>query len=151
MCIRDSSTGYVKGVFSIPDPNNDANPRWRTGKRVFRLTSSSTNSQDKTAVATSAEGDYDAKGLLETVQEAIISTREARTERLNVTDSQTIQRSANRVVGRVPQRDDNDRNNRGDPLAQSFVVDVEDGIFITSIDAFFATKSSTLPLSLIHI
>ena len=131
------STGYVKGVFSIPDPNNDANPRWRTGKRVFRLTSSSTNSQDKTAVATSAEGDYDAKGLLETVQEAIISTREARTERISVTDQQTIQRNANRVVGRIQ---------RGDPLAQSFVVDVEDGLFVTSIDAFFATKSSTLPV-----
>ena len=36
--------------------------------------------------------------------------------------------------------------NNGDPLAQSFMVDVEDGIFITSLDAFFATKSSTLPV-----
>ena len=35
-------------------------------KRVFRLTSSSTNSEDRTAVATYGEGDYDAKGLLET-------------------------------------------------------------------------------------
>tara|TARA_B100001057_G_scaffold499747_1_gene611596 strand:+ start:5276 stop:11542 length:6267 start_codon:yes stop_codon:yes gene_type:complete len=140
------STGYVKGEFAIPDPNNDANPRWRTGKRVFRLTSSSINSQDKTNVATSAEGDYDAKGLLETVQEAIISTREPRTERLNVTDSQTIQRNANRVVGRVPRQENNDDNNRGDPLAQSFVVDVEDGLFVTSINTFFATKSSTLPV-----
>ena len=140
------STGYVKGVFAIPDPNVDANPRWRTGNRVFRLTSSSSNSQDVTAVATSAEGDYSAKGLQETVQEAIISTREARTERVNVTSTQTIQRSANRVVGRVPRNDDNGGGGRGDPLAQSFVVDVEDGIFITSIDAFFATKSSTLPV-----
>ena len=68
--ITTDSTGYVKGVFAIPDPNDTTKPRWRTGKRIFRLTSSSTNSQDRTAVATSAEGDYDAKGLLETTQEA---------------------------------------------------------------------------------
>ena len=33
-----------------------------------------------------------------------------------------------------------------DPLAQSFMVDEEEDIFITSLDAFFATKSSTLPV-----
>jgi hypothetical protein len=34
----------------------------------------------------------------------------------------------------------------GDPLAQSFMIDEEDGIFITSLDAFFATKSNTIPV-----
>ena len=29
-------------------------------------------------------------------------------------------------------------------LAQSFIVDEEDGVFITSLDVFFATKSSTI-------
>ena len=56
---------------------NNSNPRWRTGERVFRLTSSSTD--DRTSdVETSAEVDYTARGILETVQETIISTREAR-------------------------------------------------------------------------
>ena len=36
----------VSGTFSIPDPKVNSNPRWRTGERTFRLTSSSTNSQD---------------------------------------------------------------------------------------------------------
>ncbi len=36
--------------------------------------------------------------------------------------------------------------NGGDPLAQSFMVDEEDGVFVTTIDAFFATKSSTIPV-----
>ena len=31
-------------------------------------------------------------------------------------------------------------------MAQSFVIDVEDGMFITSLDAFFATKSDTIPV-----
>ena len=35
-----------------------------------------------------------------------------------------------------------------DPLAQTFQVDQSDGIFITSVDFFFATKSETIPLEL---
>ena len=53
--LNTDANGYIKGTFAIPDPNTSGNPRWRTGKRVFRLTSSSTNSEDRTAVATSAK------------------------------------------------------------------------------------------------
>src|SRR6056300_407740 len=134
--IITDANGSVTGTFDIPDPNISSNPRWRTGKRIFRLTASSTNSEDRTAVATSGEADYDAKGLLETTQEAIVSTREARTVRQTVTSTRTTTRNASRVIGR----------RGGDPLAQSFVVDEEDGIFITSLDAFFATKSDTIPV-----
>jgi len=148
--VTTDANGFVSGTFAIPDPNVTSNPRWRTGKRVFRLTSSSTNSNDRTAVATSAEGDYDAKGLLETTQEAIISSREARTVRTSTTGNRAQTRTSNRVIAvRQPQRqgrEDNNRAQRGDPLAQSFIVDEEDGIFITSLDAFFATKSDTIPV-----
>jgi hypothetical protein len=143
------SNGSVTGVFAIPDPNVTSNPKWRTGKRVLRLTSSQTNSADSTAVATSAEGDYDAKGLLETTQEAIISSREARTVRTSTTGNRTQTRNSNRVIAvRQPQRDNGGGGNGGggDPLAQSFIVDEEDGIFITSLDAFFATKSDNIPV-----
>ena len=33
----------TSGVFALPTPQVDSNPRWRTGKRTFRLTTSSTN------------------------------------------------------------------------------------------------------------
>src|SRR6056300_539217 len=128
------ANGFVTGTFAIPDPNVSSNPRWRTGKRVFRLTSSSTNTTDRTATATAAEADYDAKGLLETVQEAVVSTREARTVRQDTTERRAISRQTSTTIG------------RRDPLAQSFLVEDEDGVFITSIDAFFATKSSTIPV-----
>jgi hypothetical protein len=148
--IVTNANGYVTGTFAIPDPKTSSNPRWRTGKRIFRLTSSSTNSTDRTAVATSGEADYDAKGLLETTQEAIVSTREARTVRGDVTSTRTTTRNASRVIAtRQPDRGNDGptpNGGRGDPLAQSFVVDEEDGIFITSLDAFFATKSDTIPV-----
>src|SRR6056300_328544 len=144
--IITDANGFVTGTFAIPDPNVSSNPRWRTGKRVFRLTSSSSNSADETAVATSAEADYDAKGLLETTQEAIVSTREARTVRSTVTTSRQTTRTASRVIAtRQPDRGGGNGGG-GDPLAQSFMVDVEDGLFVTSLDVYFATKSDTIPV-----
>ena len=38
-----SASGAVSGVFAIPNPNTRGNPRFRTGERVFRLTTSPTN------------------------------------------------------------------------------------------------------------
>ena len=137
------ANGAVSGTFAIPDPNTASNPRWRTGKRVFRLTASSTNSEDKSAVATSAEADYDAKGLLETTQEAIVSTREPRVVRQTVTNTRTTNRIASRTVTAINTGND---GGGGDPLAQTFKVEDEDGAFITSVDVFFATKSSTIPV-----
>ena len=49
------SNGAVSGTFAIPDPKVDANPRWRTGQRLFRLTSSSTNSLTNANVETSSQ------------------------------------------------------------------------------------------------
>src|SRR6056300_1112985 len=147
--IVTDANGSVTGTFAIPDPNVSSNPRWRTGKRIFRLTASSTNSSDRTAVATSGEADYDAKGLLETTQEAIVSTREARTVRQTVTSTRTTTRTASRVIAtRQPDRGGNGGGGGGggDPLAQSFMIDEEDGIIITSLDVFFATKSDTIPV-----
>jgi hypothetical protein len=37
------NNGTLTGTFALPSPNIAGNPRWRTGTRVFRLTSSSTN------------------------------------------------------------------------------------------------------------
>ena len=35
----------------------------------------------------------------------------------------------------------------GDPLAESFLIEADGGMFLTSIDLFFKTKSATLPVS----
>ena len=46
------ANGRVSGTFAIPDPKVNSNPRWRTGERTFRLTSSSTNSARRMVVET---------------------------------------------------------------------------------------------------
>jgi len=130
--------GALSGSFTIPDPTVNSNPRWRTGKKIFRLTTNSTNGD--TSVETSAEGDYNAQGLLNTVQNTIISTRESTLARQTVTDNQNIVRTSTRttteVIGWI------------DPIAQTFLVDDSGGIFATSIDIFFKSKDVNIPVTL---
>ena len=127
--VSDAS-GEVSGTFAIPDPTSDSNPRWRVGQRVFRLTSSSTNST--TDVETAAEGDYIARGTIENVQNTIVSTREATTVRQTVTDTRNINRSSTRTTQEVIQWID--------PIAQTFMVDDTGGVFATSVDVYFQSK-----------
>ena len=138
-----NTNGLVIGTFAIPDSKVDSNPRWRTGKRVFRLTSSSTNANDVTAAATSGEADYVARGLQETTRDVIVSTREARTVRVSTSQTRTVGRVANRTVQTIQRQQDREP---GDPLAQSFIIDTVDGTFVTSLDIYFATKSTTIPV-----
>ena len=131
--------GSLTGTFTIPDPKVDANPRWRTGQRLFRLTSSSTNSQTNANVETAANAEYIARGLIETVRETILSSREARVEMRSVTENQSITRTSTRTEER--------QVGYHDPLAQTFLIDDEGGVFLTSIDLFFQTKDSSVPVT----
>lgn len=72
--------GVVIGSFFIPDGNVDVNPRFECGAKVFRVTSSSTNSQIFGTYTTSAEEQFFAEGQVNTVQENVIVTRPVRIE-----------------------------------------------------------------------
>ena len=133
------SNGRVEGTFAIPDPKTSSNPRWRTGQRLFRLTSSSSNSLTNANVETAANVEYVARGLLETVRETIISSREARVEMRSVTESQSISRTSTRTEER--------QVGYHDPLAQTFLIDDEGGVFLTSVDIFFSTKDAAIPVT----
>jgi len=128
------ANGALSGTFAIPDPKVDANPRWRAGTKVFRLTSSSTNDLNSD-VETAGEGDYAARGSIETVRETIISTREPRIVRENTTENRTIARTSTRRTDR--------QVGWWDPLAQTFLVDDKGGVFVTSLDLYFQSKPDT--------
>ena len=139
--LTTNAVGTATGVFALPTSTVDANPRWRVGTRTFRLTSSSTNSKVSGLVSTSAESDYTAKGLVQTVQGTVISTREARVQRVTATDTDQITGAIGTRVVRET------RGGWSDPVCQSFLVDQVDGIYVTSIEVFFASKSSTIPVT----
>ena len=137
--LTTDAAGSASGVFTIPDPKVTTNPKWRVGKRAFRLTTSSTNVVTEGLVFSSAEADYTAKGMIQTVQGSVISTRETIVNRTTANDtSVVIGATGTRIL----------RDDTGpwfDPICQSFLVDQKDGIFVTSVDLFFKTKSSVLP------
>ena len=149
--LTTDSNGSCSGTFAIPDPTDNSKPRWRTGKRAFRLTSNSTNSLTGD-VFTSAETDYTAKGLVQQVQATVTSTREAQITRTTESQSTSISRSGTRTVSTRNWQfsPPNDRRNdpRGDPVAQAFFVDDPNGIFVTSIDVYFSNKSSVQPVTM---
>ena len=75
--LTTNAAGAATGTFALPNPATAGNPKWRTGTRAFRLTDSSTNSLTGADVRTSAEADYTAKGMIQTVQGTVVATREA--------------------------------------------------------------------------
>ena len=143
--LTTDSKGECSGVFLIPDPLDSSNPRFRTGKRVFRLTTSSTNNL-VSEIFSSAEADYTAKGLLNSVQQTIVSTREAQVQREDLQENTTITRTDRRVESQTLSPPRHEHNRNPDPVAQSFIVNSKDGLFVSSIEAFFSTKDSSQPV-----
>jgi len=78
----------IYGSFFIPNPNFSANLKFNTGKKQFVLADNPDNAQ--APVDTSAATQFESTGSLETVQEEIISTRNARIEWIEMTDTQEV-------------------------------------------------------------
>ena len=138
----------VLGSFYIPDPNIATNPKWTSGVQTFTLTDNVNNDHGK--AETLGEQNYESSGIIETVQEQIISVRNANYENIELyeqrdaiqytgTDVTTVQISDETVeTSEVTARWTEDD---GDPLAQSFSVDEPGGVFVTSCDVYFETVS----------
>ena len=130
------------GSYYIPNPNNLNHPRFDTGTKVLTLINEDDNDQDN--ASTIAEEIFTASGTLETVQENIISVRNARVEQKQEFQERNVSRTlgtelvSSNVISETVQR--NVIVGWYDPLAQSFLVEDDTGIFLTSCDVFFRTK-----------
>lgn len=128
-----NSNGDVVGTFYIP---NTPSQRFRTGSRELVLTDSSTNS--RLLANTTARITYTATGTLQTRQSTIAATRNAEIVRETVTDTDTITISSENITD----------SGWYDPLAQTFLVDIKNGCFLTKVDIFFQSKDANLPVTL---
>lgn len=130
--VSDDS-GNLEGTFIVP---NNSSLRFRTGRKVFKLSDSPTNNEsDET---TSAETFYEARGLIETRQSTILSTRIPKIEKTQVNQNVGIRRSFLKEKSTVTWVD---------PLAQTFLVDTKGGVFLTSIDLYFKKKADNIPVT----
>ena len=130
--------GQWKGSLFIPQPSIDTNPRWATGTRTLRFTTNENDSRVGGTVASAAEVEYKAEGTLNTLQENVLSIRNADVVRDTVSQDRTINstRTESRQVG------------WWDPLAQSFLVTETGGTFLTSVEIYFNAKDSNIPISM---
>ena len=139
--ISDISATLI-GSFFIPDPNNNSNPRFESGNKVFTLVNNIDNNQNE--ASSIAEEGFISSGTLETVQETIISVRNARIENKREFDERAVARTTGTqlVASNVISTQERQRTVTQwyDPLAQSFLIDDETGIFLTKCDVFFASK-----------
>ena len=160
-----TASGEIKGILSIPDPKVTGNPKFRTGEIEFRLTSSSTDVRTKDP-ETAGTTTFQAVGILETEQETIIATRNARMVSSSVSQSTSVtSRSTQQSIVQMAPNDQGDDGDAGcggnDPLAQTFIVSPNpkvnetfdnmnntrsSGRFLTSIDVFFSHKDANLPV-----
>jgi len=122
--------GQCRYSFYIPNPNTDANPRWPTGEQTMLFTGDPENTKIPGITDSSAEGIYSAIGTINVKQLQVNLVRNADVVRDQVTDTRTLTRTWR------------------DPLAQSFLVNEPDGVFITKLDLYFQTKDKRLPITL---
>ncbi len=128
----------IAGIF-FPDPSVEGNLRWKTGESIVKVSDSPTNSRISGVVQSSAEGTFEASGTIQTKQQNVLLTRNARVTFDTVNQNRTIRRSTTTVR----------RGAWRDPLAQSFLVEETGGIFLSKIDTYFFSKDTAgLPVSM---
>ena len=143
-------TGVFIGSLFIPDPTIPSTPSFRTGTKTFVLTSSSTNTTVVTSDETTAEVNFTSAGTLDNVENSTLRIRNANVERIPQTDSRTLTSSETNLVSSNTSTTSTSTSTRWvDPLAQSFEVADNNGVYITKCDIFFKTKDTKgIPVTL---
>jgi len=147
------TVGTIQASFRVPDGANNANPTFETGRSRFRLTSSKINSQIEGATTTAGEGTFYSQGNVDTTQESTLSLRNTTVETVDSSQSRSLGNNFTSNIGqnfitnviRRPTPPPRPQNNARDPLAQTFRVDDETGIFITKVNVFFQSKDANTP------
>ena len=122
--LKTDNQGKLSAVFTVP---NDDTLRFETGIRTLKVTD--TDTVDSLLSTTSAFTNFMANGSLTSTQTEIVSTRNGR-----VTTESVNEGRANQIVTTST------TTRWVDPLAQSFLIEKEEGVFINSIDVFFSAK-----------
>ena len=138
MCIRDR----LRGSFFIDSPKDNGNLKFKTGSKLFRLTDDATDSKVIGISDSSAEVEFTASGILQTMQDQIISVRNAKVTSEDMFDSRTVTSSSSTSVNET---------RFCDPLAQTFLIEdqaLEGGVVLTKMAIFFITKDAEIPVSL---
>ena len=132
-------TSTLIGSLFLPDPNVDTNPRFEVGTKVLTFIDDVNNNLFN--ASTRATSTFLISGIIETVQEDIISVRNASIQSQEINEEQEISQVNETVSTQVIASEVVDTSvtvtNPPDPLAQTFVIEDTTGIFFTKCDIFF--------------
>ena len=129
--IKSNNVGKIITTFSIPNTNE---LNFSTGTKTLKVTDSSTNSDNTLSQGTAQ---YEASGQLTVIAEDTIATRNGRV----VTRDISSESETTEVISVEENVID-----YTDPLAQSFLVKMKGGVFITSAEFYFGAKDTSLPV-----
>ena len=132
--LNTDDAGFISGIFSIPMTSN---LKFKTGERMFRMSDQLNNASD---AETECQSTYSASGIIETVADQIVLTRVPEFTVTEVDAMEPIQKSISPNIITT-------RTGWYDPLAQTIMVDMDGGAFITSVDLFFSTKDDFKPVT----
>jgi len=136
--VTTDASGKASGTFTLPGGV------FRTGTRILRFIDREDNNVRLSD--TKAEGTYSAQGSLATTEQIVATVREPIIRTQTVRESRPIPD----VVTRSLTTSENVTTTWIDPLAQSFLVDPRiypNGLYLSSVDLFFSTKDSNLPVT----
>jgi hypothetical protein len=145
--ISDNSGTLLSSIF-IPDPTVPTSPSFETGTKTFILTTSETNSVTPGASESTAEASFTSSGTLNNVEDVTLRIRNAEIERTSFTEERTLFSSATRTTSNTSFLDRTTTRTYVDPIAQSFEVTEQNGVYLTKCDLYFSTKDNIIPITL---
>ncbi len=124
--IRTDTTGSCSGIFNLP---NTDTLRFRTGERSFKITDNISNSDAD--FDSKGEATYFSTGVTLSRERTVVNSRQANFVRDRVFESLPVRRVTTNTRVLFVRRGH-------DPLAQTFTVQSEGGMFVTSVDMYFS-------------
>ena len=112
---------------------------FRTGDRIVRITDQANN--ELASTTTVAEELFKAKGLFQSREKLVVSTREILSRRESLTSEDIVVDSSTRRSG---------VSNYLNPLSQTFFVEPNNypmGVFLKHVSLYFSAKDSNLPVT----
>jgi hypothetical protein len=153
--------GRLIGSLFIPNPNIVGNPKWINGENTFTLVDvpslDQVNFRDVISNSrvnqSSAEAEFSSAAVKNVTETNILTTRNVTiipSRNINTTTITNTTTNTTTVSQSLIDQSNQQISvwETGDPLAQSFYVREDTGIFLTSVEVFFETKDESVPVTL---
>jgi hypothetical protein len=166
--VSDNS-GRLIGSLYVPNPNVPGNPQWINGQNTFSLIDTPTLQNLGNALQafipntrineSSGEAEFTSSAIRNVTETKILTTRNITIlSGFNINTNTITNTTTNTTTVTKTQTQTGISTGTGtpqfkvwenhDPLAQSFYVRDNTGVFLTSVDVFFETKDESIPVTL---